>query len=491
MSISDAYDSNDATGLADLVARREVTPGELLDEAIARVQRVNPKINAVVHEAHELAREVIEAGLPDGPFSGVPFLLKDLSVEMEGTELCNGSSAWVGYQSDHDSELVARYKRAGLAIFGRTTSPEFGLTTTTESRVHGETRNPWNVGHTSGGSSGGASAAVAAGIIPVAHATDGGGSIRIPASCCGLFGLKPTRGRTPAGPDVGEGWAGMSTGHTVSWTVRDSAALLDATAGPDVGAPYWAEPSARPYVEEVGRDPGKLRIAVQRRSFTGVDVHADCLAALDDAAKLCASLGHDVEEAQLPPLPPTPDGKLPPNLVVIGANIRATVRARAAAAGREPTPDDVEPGTWEMVTLSERADAADYADATRGIHAIGRHVARFMQEYDIMLSPTMATPPLEIGRLSLSREDRAAYGRDIAKTVAFTALFNASGNPAMSMPLGISSGGLPIGIQFAGRYADESTLFRLAGQLEQAAPWNDRRPSIQSVSDGAVTPEPS
>lgn len=478
MSISEAYDSNDATGLAELVAAGEVTAGELLDEAIARVEQVNPTVNAVVHEAHDLARAAIETGLPQGPFSGVPFLLKDLHMEMAGTELCNGSSAWVGYESDHDSELVARHKRAGLVIFGRTTSPEFGLTTTTESRVHGETRNPWNPAHTSGGSSGGASAAVAAGIIPIAHATDGGGSIRVPASCCGLFGLKPTRGRTPAGPDVGEGWAGMSTGHAVSWTVRDSAALLDATAGPDVGAPYWAEPPSRPFAEEVGRDPGKLRIAVQRESFTGVDVHADCLAALDEAAALCASLGHEVEEAQLPPLPPTPDGKLPPNLVVIGANIKAAVRARASALGREPRPEDVEPGTWQMVMLSEGTEAADYADATRGIHAMGRHVARFMQAYDIILSPTMATPPLEIGRLSLSRDDLAAYGTDIAKTLAFTSLFNASGNPAMSVPLGTASDGLPIGIQFAGRYADESTLFRLAGQLEQAAPWRDRRPLV-------------
>jgi amidase len=471
MSISEAYESNDATGLAELVAEGEVTAGELLDEAIARVERVNPSINAVVHDAHELARASIEAGLPEGPFRGVPFLLKDLYAEMAGTELCNGSSGWVGYESDHDTELVTRQKGAGLVIFGRTTSPEFGLTTTTESRVHGETRNPWNLGHTSGGSSGGASAAVAAGIVPMAHATDGGGSIRVPASCCGLFGLKPTRGRTPAGPDAGEGWGGMSAGHAVSWSVRDSAALLDATAGPDVGAPYWAEPPARPYLEEVGRNPGKLRIAVQRESFNGVEVHADCLAALDDAVALCVSLGHEVVEESLPSVLTPAEGKLAPSLVVIAANIRASVRARAAALGREALPEDVEPGSWQMVELSEAIDAADYADATRGVHAIGREVARFMEGYDVILSPTMATPPLEIGKLSLSRDDLAAYGTDIAKTIAFTSLFNIAGNPAMSVPLGMSKDGLPIGIQFAGRYADESTLFRLAGQLEQAAPW--------------------
>lgn len=471
MSISEAYESNDATGLAELVSKGEVTPLELLDEAIARVERVNPSINAVVHEAYELARASIEAGLPEGPFRGVPFLVKDLGAEMAGTEMCNASSAWAGYQSDHDTELVARQKRAGLVIFGRTTSSEFGLTTTAESRVHGATRNPWNLEHTSGGSSGGASAAVAAGIVPMAHASDGGGSIRVPASCCGLFGMKPTRGRTPAGPDVGEGWGGMSAAHAVSRSVRDSAALLDATAGSDVGAPYWAEPPARPYSEEVGRDPGRLRIAVQRSSFNGVEVHEDCLAALDEAVALCRSLGHEVEEESLPALLRPPEQGLVPSLVVIAANIKAMVRGRAAALGREATPEDVEPGSWEMVELSEATDAADYADATRWVHGIGRQVAQFMEDYDVILSPTMATPPLEIGRLSLSRDDLAAYRADIAKTIGFTSLFNMAGNPAMSVPLGMSSAGLPIGIQFAGRYADESTLFRLAGQLEQAAPW--------------------
>ena len=261
------YSDLDGVELARMVANREVSAIELLDEAIERAERVNPQLNAVVYPWYDHARENALSGLPAGPLHGVPFLLKDLGTYYAGQPISSGSKIFADYVPDHDTEMVTRYKSAGLSIFGRSTSPEFGITSTTESQLHGKTRNPWNLEHTAGGSSGGAAAAVAAGVIPVANASDGGGSIRIPASCNGLFGLKPTRARTPSGPDVGEGWAGMSTVHAVSRSVRDSAVLLDATCGPDIGAPYFAPPPERPYAEEVGRDPGTLRIGVVRLPF--------------------------------------------------------------------------------------------------------------------------------------------------------------------------------------------------------------------------------
>jgi amidase/6-aminohexanoate-cyclic-dimer hydrolase len=468
------YESYDALGLADLVAKGEVTPGELLDAAIERVESRNPDLNAVVYPWYEEARTALAAGLPDGPFHGVPFLLKDLYTLYAGQPISNGSRLFEGLVPDHDSELVARYRRAGLVIFGRTTSPEFGLTTTTESVLHGQTRNPWNGSHTTGGSSGGAAAAVAAGILPVANASDGGGSIRIPASCCGLFGMKPTRGRNPMGPDVGEGWSGMSTAHVVSRSVRDSAAMLDATAGPDVGAPYWAESPERPWLAEVGADPGRLRIAWQTRAFNGAETHPDCAAAAEDAARLCEDLGHDVEAAELA-VDAQEVGDA--TLTVIGANVRAAAEDRAAELGRELQPQDLEFITYGMVLRAEGASAAQYARSIRVLHAAGRRVARFLERYDVLLTPTLATPPLELGRLSLSRTDIDGYRDDIGLTVGFTSLFNASGNPAMSVPLWWNGAGLPIGTQLVGRYGDEATLFRLAAQLEEARPWRDRRPA--------------
>jgi amidase/6-aminohexanoate-cyclic-dimer hydrolase len=468
------YQSHDALGLAGLVAKGEVGPQELLDLAFERVQQVNPALNAVIALDHDRASQAIARGLPDGPFRGVPFLLKDLYTDMTGWPLTNGSRLYADYVPDHDSTLVERYQQAGLVIFGRTTSPEFGLTATTESRLHGATRNPWNTEHSAGGSSGGSSAAVAAGVLPMANASDGGGSIRIPASCCGLFGLKPTRGRTPAGPDRGEGWGGMSTVHAVSRSVRDSAALLDATAGPDTGAPYWAEPPSRPFAEEVGADPGRLRIALQTGAFNGAPVHPDCQAAVEDAAKLCESLGHHVEEAQLPI---DSEALARATGIIISASVAATVEDRATALGRLATPDDVEPVTWGMAERAKESSAADYVRAIQAVHATGRQVARFLQDYDIILSPTMAIPPAKLGVLSLENTSPSLMEALRAAT-GFTSLFNASGNPAMSVPLAWNGDGLPIGIQFAGRYGDEATLLRLGAQLDAARPWFDRRPQI-------------
>ena len=468
------YESYDGLGLAELVANDDVKPEELLDAAIERADARNPVLNAIPYRWDDEARASIAGGLPEGPFRGVPFLLKDLGTPYAGQPMSSGSGLFAEFVADHDSELVSRWTAAGLVIFGRTTSPEFGLTSTTESRLHGETHNPWDLERTPGGSSGGSAAAVAAGVLPIASASDGGGSIRIPASCCGLFGMKPTRGRNPSGPDVGEGWAGMSTAHAVSRSVRDSAALLDATAGPDVGAPYWAQPPARPFLEEVGVDPGKLRIGYVLEAFNGSEVDPDCLAAVADAAELCARLGHDVEPVAVE-LDRESWGRA--SALIVTTSTRVTVEDRAKDLGREATPDDVERWTWRSAT-TEAATAGDYARAVRDVHAVGRQVNRYFEEYDVLLSPTMAVPPLELGRLSLDREDQAAFRDDIVRTIGFTSLFNASGNPAMSVPLFWNEEGLPIGLQFAGRYSDEATLFRLAGQLESARPWAERRPSV-------------
>lgn len=474
MSIRDDYDRHDALGLAGLVREGEVKPAELLEVAIERAEQRNPELGAIVIPMYEEARRAVAAGLPDGPFHGVPFLLKDLHLLYAGVRTTFGSRLFRDNVADHDSELTTRYRRAGLAIFGKTASPEFGLTTTTESALFGQTKNPWKPSHTAGGSSGGAAAAVAGGIVPAAHASDGGGSIRIPASCCGLFGLKPTRARIPAGPDVGEGWSGMSANHVVSRSVRDSAALLDATHGPAQGDPYWAPPPARPFAEEVAASPGRLRIAVQTAAFNAAETHEDCVAAVQDAARLLASLGHDVEEATLEVDKETL-GRA--TQVIIAANLRATVVDQAAKLGRELREDDLEPGTHAMANLVQSADAAEYARAIRGIHAAGRQVSRFLADYDVLLTPTMATPPMPLGALSLSTTDIPAFIASITRTVAFTQLFNASGHPAASLPLFWNDEGLPVGVQAVSRFGDEATLLRLAAQLERARPWFDRRPA--------------
>jgi len=469
------YESYDALGLAELVRKGETSAEELLEAALARVESRNPALNAVNMVWADYARAALRAGLPEGPFRGVPFLLKDLHAQVAGQPISFGSRLFARFVSETDSEISLRYRRAGLVIFGRTASPEFGLTATTESTLWGETRNPWNLEHTSGGSSGGASSAVAAGILPAAHASDGGGSIRIPASCCGLFGLKPTRARVPSGPHQGEGWGGMSTAHAVSRSVRDSAALLDATEGPDQGAPYQPPAPERPYLEEVMRAPGRLRIAVQTESFNGAPTHPDCRDAALDAAKLCESLGHQVELARLAVDAPAL-GRA--TQVLIAANVQATSEDAAAAQGRALGTDLVENITFFMVQGARAASAADYARAVRTIHAAGRTVESFLARYDVLLTPTMATPPLAIGELALSNPPSAEYIARLSACTAFTQLFNAGGQPAMSVPLAWSSAGLPLGVQFAARFGDEATLFRLAAQLEQARPWRDRRPAL-------------
>jgi amidase len=488
------YSKHDALGLAELVRKREVSPLELLDAAIERAEAVNGRINAVVQKSYERARKVAQNGIGAAPFAGVPFLLKDLFAFEEGVVTTHGCRFFKDALVDHDAELVARHKKAGLVIFGKTAASELGILPYTETAIFGETRNPWALDRTPGGSSGGAASAVAAGIVPLAHGSDGGGSIRIPASCCGLFGLKPSRGRNPFGPDFGEGWHGIAQEHCVSWSVRDSAALLDATAGPDTGAPYFAPPPERPWLEEVKREPGKLRIAFTTRSMLGREVHPECAEAVKRAAKLCQSLGHSVEEAA-----PKVDAEATSYafLVLGSAEMAAAIEEGGRWLGRKPTPADFEPGTWFFAQAGRAHDAAELAAAVHHGHALGREMARWFQGYDVLLTPTLSQPPVRIGELAprwhelialaaLRRvPSRAALRfalRQLAERAfeyaAFTPVFNLTGSPAMSVPLHSTREGLPIGVHFVANANQEALLFRLAAQLEKAQPWFDRRPSL-------------
>jgi amidase len=467
------YDQFDALGLAQLVREKQVSPEELLEAAIARVEHANPAINAVVNRLYDHARNALRQGIPEGPFKGVPYLLKDLNALYKGAVTSNASRFFASNQADHDTELVARLKRGGLCIFGKTNTPEFGLTVTSEPTLFGPTRNPWDLDSMAGGSSGGAAAAVAAGMVPAAHATDGGGSIRIPASCCGLFGLKPTRGRNPAGPDRGEGWAGMSTEHAITRSVRDSAALLDITEGPDAGAPYFAPQPTRPYLMEVGSTPGALRVALVVGTPEGHAVHPECERAARDAAKLMTELGHHVEETQLGGLPAEFG---PAFRVIIGGNIRAAIELYSQKIGRKPTPEEFEKITWMFFESGAKVSASDYALAVIAVHRTGRQVARWFDNYDLILSPTLAELPAKIGLLDMNTDDPETYRQHVSRYTAFTAPYNASGNPAVTVPLYWTANGIPVGVQLGGRYGDEATLLRVSAQLEQARPWFNRRP---------------
>ncbi len=467
------YEQFDAVGLASLIRTKAVSAQELLDAAITRNESLRTQINALSTPCYDHGREFIKRGLPDGPFAGVPFLLKDLHALCKGTVSSNGSRFFQDNVADHDTALVARYKRGGLVIFGKSNTPEFGLTVTTEPKAFGPTRNPWNPDYMAGGSSGGSAAAVAAGIVPAAHATDGGGSIRIPASCCGLVGLKPTRGRNPAGPDRGEGWAGMSHEHVVSRSVRDSAALLDLTAGPDLGAPYFAERPRRPFLAEMGSDPGRLRIGLALRTPAAEALHPECAKAVQDTAVLLAALGHHVEEATLSQVPEDFSESF---RTAIGGNVRAAVDGYAAKKSKPVQREFFEYVTWMFYEMGGKASAADYARAVLGIHRAGRHVAERFAAYDLLLTPTLPDPPRKTGVFNMDSPVLDDYARAITRFTSFTAPFNASGSPAVSLPLHWTADGLPVGVQLAAPYGEEAILFRVASQLESAKPWFNRRP---------------
>ena len=477
MSISDELAFVDATAQAELVRRKQLKPVELVDAAIARIERLNPALNAVITPMFELARSAAQNPLPDGPFRGVPFLLKDLLASCAGVRMAEGSSFLKEFVPTHDSELVVRLKQAGLVIVGKTNTPEFGLLPTTEPRLFGPSRNPWSLGRTTGGSSGGSAAAVAVGMVPMAHANDGGGSIRIPASCCGLFGMKPTRGRNPLGPDFGDILSGLVAEHAVTRSVRDSAALLDATAGPDLGDPYCAPAPARRFLQEVGADPGKLRIGFTTTAPTGVAIHADCVAAVHAAAKLCSELGHEVNEAA-----PTVNAELLQSsfTVVWSVGCAQIIDGAAFLTGRKPTPDQFEELTWVLAQQGRATSGPGYLLAITALQGIARQVARFFSHYDIWLTPTLAEPPLMLGSFD-ARPGNPLYGLQRALAfVPFTPVCNATGQPAMSVPLSWNAEGLPVGTHFVGRFGDEATLFRLAAQLEAARPWATRCPAFLS-----------
>ena len=467
------YGNYDAVGLAELVRDKQVTASELLDEAIERTVKIDPQINAVVVKHSDYARRQIEKGLPRGRFTGVPFLLKDLEF-LEGTPTTSGASVYKDSIARYTTTLARRFLDAGLAIFGKSSTPEFGLMPTTESRLFGPTRNPWNLAHSAGGSSGGAAAAVAARIVPVAHASDGGGSIRIPASACGVFGLKPTRARNPIGPERGEGWGGFSCGHVVSISVRDSAAMLDAIHGPEPSSPYVAPRPERPFAEEVGRDPGRLRIAFTDKSPYGDAIDPEIAGAVREVAALLVRLGHHVEE-RAPVLPVDPAAVM---VAIVSANTGLAVRLAEQQFGRAMTDRDMERLTLATAHNARKATAIDYPAAQLGAFRISRGLADFFETLDVFLCPTLCSPPLRLGELDPMSQDLSHISPILRRYMPATSMFNMSGQPAMSMPLAWNSAGLPLGMMFAARFGEEATLFRLAAQLERERPWKTKIPPI-------------
>jgi amidase len=476
--MSDDLSFLDAMAQAELVRSGEASPVELVDAAIVRIEKLNPQLNAVIHELFDRARTEAAGDLPDGPFRGVPFLLKDFAAELEGTPFSEGTRLSGDYVSSHTQELTKRFQAAGLVICGKTNTPEFGILPTTEPQRFGATRNPWDPTRTTGGSSGGSAAAVASGMVPVAHANDGGGSIRIPASCCGLVGLKPSRARVTAAPLYGDIMGGLVAEHVVSRSVRDSAAVLDAIAGPTPGEPY-AAPARRgeSFLAAVTRAPGRLRIALSVTAPNGEPVHTDCVAAARAAAELCTSLGHDVVDAA----PQIGADALTGHFINAWAAGNAwTMADWEERLGREGTADDVEPLTWALVELGRSIGAGQYLKSVQELQKASRQIGLFMEDYDVVLSPTLGEPPVPLGTFD-SPADQPLYGlRRAASFVPFTPVFNVTGQPAISLPLHWNGDGLPIGVQFAAGLGDEETLLSLAGQLEQASPWAARFPAIHA-----------
>jgi Asp-tRNA(Asn)/Glu-tRNA(Gln) amidotransferase A subunit family amidase len=452
-----------------------VSPAALLEAAIERVEARNPAVNAVIMPLYDHGRKAIADGLPDGPFRGVPFLLKDLGASLAGVKTTRGSRFFADAPPpDADSEHVTRLKRAGLVIFGRTNTCEVGLSLTCEPQLYGPTRNPWDPTRISGGSSGGAAAAVGARMLPMAHASDGFGSIRAPAACCGVVGLKPTRGRNTMSPYAGEGLAGLSTEHAVTLSVRDSAALLDATAGPGAGDPYAAAPPARPFLQEIGAAPETLRIAFTTAAPNGAPVDAESLRALAEAVKLCVDLGHRVEEAN-----PRIEGEamVPTFLTIAAANTLVNISTHPTK-GRAAREGEVERVTWLTAERGRALAAADYVRATQTAHRLGRQMAAFHAGHDVLLTPGLAGRPVKLGWIDMMLDDVDEYWRRVFAFSPFTVWFNLTGQPALMLPLGRGDDGYPVAVQLAARHGDEATLFRLASQLEAARPWFDRVPPM-------------
>lgn len=488
------YDSYDALGLAALVRRGEVTPAELVEECIARIAQVNPRINAVVYELFDRARVQSAEPAGAGAFAGVPFLVKDLIQRIPGVPTQEGSRFFEGWTPTDETYLYRRWVDAGVIPVAKTATSELGLLPVVETDLHGATRNPWMLDRTAGGSSGGAGASVAAGVAPMASGGDGGGSIRIPASCCGLFGHKPSRARNPSGPTASEHWSGFVSEHVLTRTVRDSAAMLDATHGPDETAPYFAAPIEGTFLGATERDPKPLRIAFHAEPALPATVHPDCRAAVEDAARLCETLGHHVEEV-LPGHDPLALGRS--LLVVIGTNVAAEIREGEQLRSRRASARDFQLTTWITHMLGKAVSGQDFLVSLRALQTEARRLVQVYRDYDLVLTPTLGQPPVPIGELDPRGADlilqrvvavlnwsaplaSSAIIDEAAKStfsfVPFTPVANFSGQPSMSVPLYWNDEGLPIGVMFTGRPPEEPQMFGLAAQLERARPWKDRRP---------------
>ena len=460
------YFSYDALGLAELVRTKQISSIELLEVAIALTEKLDPKLNAVPIKHFELARENLKNNTDSGIFNGVPFLLKDLNNYLKGTVTSGGSRVLENITADHTSELVKRTLDSGLNIFGKTNSPELGLTVTTEPVLYGPTRNPWDLDRSSGGSSGGASSAVAAGIIPMAQASDGGGSIRIPASCCGLFGLKPTRARTPLGPVSLEGWGGQSIFHCVSVSVRDSAALLDVTSGPEKGAPYRSAYQEKSFLEQINIEPGNLKIGYLEDSSISVD--EDVKEVMNSTIDLCQKLGHSVESTKINFSSEEISLAI---ITIISSNVSYAVKSQSDQTGREVSNEYFENVTLQMAENGNNFSASDYVNAIKINHRLGQELEKMFDQYDVLLSPVLASPPVKIGTIDMNTNDMKTYVERLTKYSPFTGIFNQSGQPSMSVPLFRTKDNLPVGSMFSAAFGNENLLFSLAGQLEQAKPW--------------------
>ena len=489
----DDYTACDATELAARVRRGEVQPIELVEKAIASIEAVNPTLNAVMHPMYETARAAA-LDLPDGPFRGVPMVVKDSDGFVKGEPFTAGSRFLEGFVPDHDSEALARLRRAGLVFVAKTNLPELAILGTTEGKLKGPARNPWNPEHSTGGSSGGSAALVAARAVPLGHGGDGGGSLRIPASACGLVGFKTTRGRVTMAPDFGESWGGYVSWGCLTRSVRDAAAIIDVMAGPVAGDPYAVPPFERPLAEEVGAPPGKLRVAFTAGSLFGRETHPEAKAAVESAAKLLADIGYEVEEAR-----PVFDRErqVRAYLIQIAASIAAEIEEMGHWVGRRPSAAYFEPITWFLCQIGRKLSAAELQQARDAAQTAGRALAAFFSRYDLFVTPTLAYPPVRLGELALKGAEEFALAtlrvlpigaalRAILAKLADqslertpnTQLFNQTGQPAISLPLHQTPDGLPIGVQLVARYAEDALLIRVASQIEEARPWKDRLPRI-------------
>ena len=477
--MSDDVARLDATAQAELVRDAEASPLELVDAAIGRIEDLNAELNAVIHPLFEGAREAASGALPDGPFTGVPFLLKDLGAAFARDPLHLGMRFLkeAGFRAPLDTYLAQRFRDAGFVTVGKTNTPELGILPTTEPDAYGATRNPWELGRSPGGSSGGSAAAVASGMVAVAHANDGGGSIRIPASACGVVGLKPTRQRTSAGPLAGDHMSGLSEELVVSKSVRDTAAVLDAVHGPAPGDPYAAPPPQRPYLDEVGAEPGPLHIGLTTQPFLDVTPDPAVVEAAREAGILLESLGHAVEEGG-------PGGFEGMDVVDTFltrwmAGQAATLDQLGTVVGRQVGPEDVEPLTWALAEEGRRRSAGQYLGAVAQTQVVARAIAGWFESgFDLLLTPTMGEPPTPLGAFDDSGPEPLRTIQRGVQTAAFTAIFNATGQPAISLPLHWNDDGLPIGVMLVGRMSEENTLISLSAQLEAARPWAHRHPPI-------------